>query len=325
MAHTIESRTNSPANDLREALDVAERLIVTVDETSVERLLVLLDDIERMLEELSQSGIDLRSEEVRWTSLQNRLYSKPLPITRAAAKAGGMAKLRAKHPTAKGDWWRLDTIVMERRRKSAIRTVLTIVIATVVIAGLYWAVNKLFPPNPDAVAMVEATANIDTYVRTQDWEGALGVVDQSLQQLPNEPELWIWKTVLLERLGDNEGADQALAKAKELMAETPSLFWVTLGNTRLQVGDLAGVDDAVTQALATNPEDPQAYFLKGNLAEVNGDVTTAMDMYNKTYELAQDSNPELAVIARVRLGQMLQQPVLPFEAGTETPAATGTP
>ena len=325
MAHTIESRTNSPANDLREALDVAERLIVTVDETTVERLLVLFDDIERMFGELSQNEIDLRSEQVRWSSLQNRLYSKPLPITKAAARAGGMAKLRAKHPPAAEDWWRLDAIVMERRRRSAIRTIVTIVVIVLVMAGLYWAVNTLFPPNPDAVAMVEATSSIDTYVRVQDWDGALGVVERSLERLPNEPELWIWKTVLLEQLGDSEGANQALDKAKELLADAPSLLWVTLGNTRLQVGDISGADDAATQALAANSEDPQANFLKGNVAEATGDVTTAMDMYNKTYELAQDSNPELAVIARVRLGQMLQQPVLPFEASTETPVATPTP
>jgi tetratricopeptide (TPR) repeat protein len=325
MAHTIESRTNSPANDLREALDVAERLIVTVDETTVERLLVLFDDIERMFGELSQNEIDLRSEQVRWSSLQNRLYSKPLPITKAAARAGGMAKLRAKHPPAEGDWWRLDAIVMERRRRSAIRTIVTIVVIVLVMAGLYWAVNTLFPPNPDAVAMVEATSSIDTYVRVQDWDGALGVVERSLERLPNEPELWIWKTVLLEQLGDSEGANQALDEAKELLADVPSLLWVTLGNTRLQVGDISGADDAATQALAANSEDPQANFLKGNVAEATGDVTTAMDMYNKTYELAQDSNPELAVIARVRLGQMLQQPVLPFEASTETPVATPTP
>ena len=39
MAHIVESRSDSPANQLRDALDRAERLVVTVDRHTVEELL----------------------------------------------------------------------------------------------------------------------------------------------------------------------------------------------------------------------------------------------------------------------------------------------
>lgn len=297
-------------------------MIVSVNEETVEELLALFDQIEGLLVELSANAIDLRPERVRWGSLQNRIYSKPTPITRAAARAGGLASLRAKHPPAEGDWWRLDSLVLERRRKSLIRTAATLLIVVGGGALLFWAINTIFPPDPAAVLMVETTADLDIFVRDQQWDGALEQVEATLEQLPDEPELWIWKTVLHERLGESEQAAQASAEAQELLADNLGQFWNVLGNTRFRVGDLAGAEDAANQALALNPDDAQAYFLLGGVAEAQGDIQTAMDMFNKTYELAEDSNPELAVIARVRLGQMLQQPVLPNEAATLTAVAT---
>ena len=325
MAHTIESRANSPANALRDALDKAERLIVTVDADTVEELLVLFDTIEGSMVTLSQGAIDLRPEQTRWISLQNRIYSTPTPITRAAAKAGGLASLRAKHPPAEGDWWRLDGIVLERRRKSALRTLSTVLIVVGALGLVYWAVNTLFPPDPDAVLMVETTSDLDIFVREQQWDGALALVDARLEQLPDEPELWIWKAVLHEQLGQDEAAAEAAAEAKLLVPDNVGQFWVVLGNTRFQVGDLAGAEAAANEAIALDSEDPQGYFLMGGVAEAKGDIQTAMDMFDKTYELAEFSNPELAVIARVRLGQMLQQPSFPNQAATDTPGPTPTP
>jgi hypothetical protein len=72
MAYTVESRTNTPANALRDALDQAERQVVTVDASNVEDFLVSLDRIHQMFNELEQSNMDVRPEETRWQSLLNR-------------------------------------------------------------------------------------------------------------------------------------------------------------------------------------------------------------------------------------------------------------
>lgn len=325
MAHAIESRANIPANRLRDALDRAERLIVNVNQDTVEELLVLFDQIEQMFEELSASSIDLRPEEVRWQSLQNRIFSRPLPIVRAANRAGGMRSLRAKHPPANAAWWKLDGLVVERRRKSTIRLIATILILVGIAGGLYWGVNTLFPPDPDAVLMVDTTAQVDRFVMNQQWEEALALVDQTLELLPDEPELWIWKSVLHEQLGEADAAAEARTEAQRTLADQPAQFWILLGTTRFQVGDIAGAEDAGNQAIVVDPDEPQAYLLLGGVAEAQGDVPTAIEMFDRTYELAEFSNPELAVIARVRLGQLLQQPRFSNDPATPTPAATPSP
>jgi tetratricopeptide (TPR) repeat protein len=291
-------------------------MIVTVNQDNVEELLVLLDQVQQLLVDLSQEHGDLRPEQVRWQSLMNRVFSKPGPIVRAADKVGGLNRLRVKHPPAEAVWWHLDRLTAERRRKSAIRALATILITVGVVGAVYWAVNTLFPPDPDAVLMVETTADVDQFVREEKWVQALAIVDRTLEQLPNEPELWIWRSVLLEQLDVVDSAAEAQEEARELLVDNPAQFWVALGNTRFRVGDIEGAEEAGHQAVAANPDDPQGYFLLGGVAEAKNDIGTAVEMFNRTYELAENTNMELAVIARVRLGQMLQRPQMPDASAT---------
>jgi len=66
MAHSIETRSNNPANHLRDELDIIERQIVTLPHDAGEEFLLRLDRIEQMFDELNQSAIDLRPEEGHW-------------------------------------------------------------------------------------------------------------------------------------------------------------------------------------------------------------------------------------------------------------------
>lgn len=322
MAHTVESRSNNPANQLREALDKAERMVVQIDGQNAEAFLLLLDRLDHTFDELAPDGIDLRAEEVRWQSLLSRLDSKPNAIVAAAAGAGGLAELRRRNPPAESFWWRLDSLVVERRRGAIRRAVLTIGGLIIAVATLLWGINKLFPPNPQAVAMVEATNQIDRLVAEQRWEEALAVVQAARQGLPNEAELVVWEVVLYERLGNTEGAAAALQEAKTLLADQPTQVWILLGNNRMMAGDLDGAEAAAQEGLAVAPDDPMVTFLLGSIAETRGDIPRAIELFQKTSELAGDENAQLNVIARVRLGHLMQSPGAfgsPMASPTPTP------
>lgn len=322
MAYTVESQTNTPANQLRDALDKAERLVVQVSGQNVEELLLLLDQIEQRFDQLSNDGIDLRPEEVRWQSLLNRLDSKPERIVSAAA--GRLAELRRRHPPADSFWWQLDGIVVDRRKRAIKRGVITLGGLVIAVALMLWGINFFFPPDPQAVAMVEATNQIDRLTAEQRWDEALTVVQQARQQLPDEPELAVWEAVLYERLGNAEGAAAALEEAKALFGENPVQLWITLGNDRMMVGDLDGADAAAQQAAALAPDEPMVTFLQGGIAEARGDIPRAIELFQKTSDLAGDDNAQLNVIARVRMGNLLQRPDA-FTSPAATPTASPTP
>lgn len=324
MAHTVESRSNNPANQLREALDKAERLIVQLSGQNAEEFLLLLDQIEHAFEQLAKDGIDLRPEEVRWQSLLNRLDSKPERVVNAAAVAGGLAELRRRHPPAESFWWKLDSIVVERRKRAVKRGLLTTGALILAVALLLWGINFFFPPNPQAVAMVEATNQIDRLIGEQRWDEALAVVQQARQKLPNEPELAVWEVVLYERMDKPDEAAAALAAAKTLYTAAPVQLWIALGNDRMMVGDLDGADAAAQEAVAIAPDEPMVTFLQGGIAEARGDIPRAIAFFQRTSELAGDDNAQLNVIARVRMGNLLQRPDA-FNSPAATPTASPTP
>lgn len=323
MAHAIESRATTPANDLRDALDQAERQVVNLDASNVEEFLALLDRIEQHFETFAHSKIDVRPEEVRWESLLNRINTDPRPLVNAANQAGGLAGLSAKHPPAESFWWQLDAEVARRRAQMLRRTSITIGAVVAAVALVLWAVNFFFPPDPQAVLLVNANAQIDQLVMEQQWAEALQVVEEAQTTLPDSPELLVWEGVLSEQVGDTERAQRSLERAQQLLPDNEVGFWLLVGNQRLQVGNIAGAEAAAQAALALAPDEPQATFLLGNVAETKGENAVAIDLFNQTFDLAETSNPQLAVIARVRMGNLLQR-VDPLGGAATAITATGT-
>lgn len=324
MAYSINEKLSNPVTQLREDLEEAERLVVRVTSENVERFLQLLDRIDAQLTQLSaDSGLDLRPEKTRQTSLLSRVENNPQPIAAAAGRAGGMAKLRDRNPNADGFWWRLDALVAAQRRSSARRFTFTIGGIILFFAALYFVVYTFFPPNPDALVINDATNRLPDLALEGRWDEALALIEQSQSQLSTpDVELMIWEGVIAEQLGMAERAERVLAEARLLIeAESEDLYWVTLGNTRVMTGDLDGAKVAAEAALALDPLEGQAYFLLGNIAESRGDVLGAVENYERTFEYASESNPQLAVIARVRLGTLLQSGAgfLPTDTPQQTP------
>jgi tetratricopeptide (TPR) repeat protein len=156
-----------------------------------------------------------------------------------------------------------------------------------------------------------------------DWEAALDIIEEARETLPDDPELLIWAAVLSEMLENMEQAEDYLEHAQDLFDTRLALFWVTVGNKRIAVGNVDMAEEAVLKALELDQEMPMAVFLKANVAEARGERLTAIDLYNQTFDLAEQSDPQLAVISKVRMGQLMQQ-IDPF-ADIATPAPEATP
>jgi tetratricopeptide (TPR) repeat protein len=308
MAHAIESRANSPANDLRDKLELAERYIVSLNAANIETFLRLLDQIEQQFEEFAQTDSDLRAEEGRWEGLLNRISAKAGKIVAAANQVGGLAKLRTANPPAENFWWHLDSEVVKRRTQTIRRALLSLITLVVVVGGGFWAIEYFFPPDPRAVLVVNTNGEVARLVAEGRWEDALTVVEAAQAELPNDAEMVVWEAVLAEQLGDEMRANAALDNLRQLTADNPINFWLLLGNHRVQVGNLAGAQVAAEEALAMDESNAQANFLLGEVAEASGNIGLAIEQFDRVFVLAEDSNPQLAVIARVRMGTLLQNP-----------------
>lgn len=308
MAHAIRETPLTPVDQVRAKLTQAEELLPKLDGTNVETFLVLLDEIEAALQALEDEGVDVRPERTRQESILNRLEMEPQRVVGAARRAGGLAKLRQAHPPAQGFWWHLDQVVRERQRRFLTRLLTILAGLALVGIGGYWLLMRLFPPDPHAVLMSEVTSDLQELAIQEDWQAALARIEAAKAQLDREdPELYVWESAVAERLGDTARAQTALERAFQLTPpEDHWNLWVTVGNVRLVVGDVAGAQAAAEQAQALAPDQALVYYLLGNVAEADRRYQEAIRYYEQAFELAQDTDPQLAAMSRVRLGFLLQ-------------------
>ena len=211
-------------------------------------------------------------------------------------------------PPAQGLWWHLDDVVAAARRRFIRRLGMTVGTVAVLLAIVWALFTFVIPADPDSVLTSETDTTLRQLAFEGRWEEALAVIEETKPQLTRpDVELLIWEAVIRDKLGQNERVQEVLTEAKALVpADRQVAYWWMLGTTRLAVGDLEEARIAGNEALALDPRDPQGYFLLGTVAEVEGDTGAAIDLFEKTYQLAIDGNDQLAVIARLRMGTLLQ-------------------
>ena len=144
-------------------------------------------------------------------------------------------------------------------------------------------------------------------------------VEKARQTQPEDAELLVWAAVLNEQLGNTAPAATNLTQAEQKFVGEPAVFWTLVGNHRQQVGNLDGADAAGQQALTLSPTDAPATFLLGSVAEARGDMVQAADYFSRTVTLAGDTNTELGVIAKMRMGNLMPRvEPMPNPAPAET-------
>lgn len=308
MAHSVQEQRDSPANRLRARLDEAERAVLRLPAHQVAGFLTGLDRLEEQFQSLEAGGLDLRGERTRQESIISRLDSQPSLVTRPAAQVGGLAALRSQHPPARGVWWHLDAVEAERRKQLARRLLTSAAVLVGLILAAYLILTYVFPPDPNAVLSSGATGQLPDLVARGEWEAADRLIAETLSQLTvDDVELFIWQSVVAEHFGRQAEAEAAFAQAQALVEPTrQSVFWSTVGNVRLAAGDLSRARAAAETALTFDPDEAQAYFVLASVFEIEGNVPGAIDTFEKAFKLAADKNPQLAVIARVRMGMLMQ-------------------
>ena len=321
MAYSVREERQSLATSLRDKLAEAERLILQLRRDNAESFLQLLDSIDECFSQLESSGLDLRPEQARWGSLQSKLRSEAGRVVRVLDSAGGLQQLRKTNFPAHGMWWRLDEVVAANRRDLA-RRLGTATGTIAIFLTIVWALFAfVIPVDANTVISSEALTSVRQLTFEERWSDALVIIEEAKFQLTQpDAELLIWEAVVRDKLGQGEIVRDTLAAAKALVESDQQMaYWWTLGYAYLEVGDLGKARTIGEDAIHLYPRDPQGYFLLASVMELKGDTGAAIELFEKTFELAIDSNAQLAVIARIRMGMLLQRPASMFPTGEDQP------
>ncbi len=308
MAHSIErTLPSSPGAELRADLEELEKLLVKVNGGTIERTLKLLDKAYLQMVALRDQGVDVKAEEGLWSGFEVKLQESASEFVRAARARGGLESLRQQFAQTEGLWWQLDEVYRAQNRRSlfkALRWLGT-------IGGLFlivWIVlTYVIPPDETTVLLTDITYELEKTIDARDFEASREIVEDGLVRADNAVELLLWASVIAEQLGKPEEAEAYRTEAFKTDVP-PARLWVSLGNNRLRAGDVDGAECAALTALELEDTNAQAHFLIASIAEMLGNIERAIEYFNLTYDLAERRQPQLAVIARVRMGNMMQSP-----------------
>ena len=311
----VESGIHTPAERIRETLNDAERLIPRLRGSGRQalELLHLLDQAAVTLAELEQTGMDVRAEQVRFESVQERLRSRQARLLREIGTAL-QEERSAVQPDRVRWWWYIDEDVAQQRRRQLRRILIGAAIAVLVLA-VVWAVYYKFvasTPEGRAQALIGAGENL---VQEGDLRGALAQFEAATTLTPSDPAPWVWIGVLHTELNEPEQAQAAFDTARSLYA-TDFDFLVTRSMTYLRAGDLDAASTDVEQAIQERPDSGLGYYMRANIAVGKGDCTGAIADLQHASDLAETAgDAQLEATIRMQLAYTtqlcaVQQPTL---------------
>jgi tetratricopeptide (TPR) repeat protein len=307
-ARSLPREKLTPADDLRELLRQCELQVVALKSSGakVVSFLQLMDRAHSLFHELEAKGIDLRAEQSRWETIGRQVDSYAPVLVKEVRAAGGLAQLRvAEEPTSDRWWWFLDEKVRSRRQQSLRQALVGggIVLAILVIAGLLY--QRFLAPDPLTRQAFQLDQRAERAIQEGDLETALVEYEALHELTPDAPEVILRLGALYEILGRDKDADQAYARARELLNNQES-FFTERGMIYLELNQLESALADAKAALTQNPESTLGYLLIGSVYEAQGQIPEAMDALQQAADLAlAQENDTLYALIKFRLGVLM--------------------
>ncbi len=310
MAVAPDTGRVTPTDDLRQLLSQSEeRLINLTDPASAAELYSRLDQITDLLPHLQATGGDIRAEEARWQSLQERLESRGSRVLRAWQ---GSARLAAARQTAKPDparwWWWIDQKVAERQRRRLWR-IGSLALALLAVVALFALVlPRLFPVDPVVRESYRLQLRAETALANDDLAAGYQALNEAIVVDPANPSLLILHGVVADVLGDRAAAEQSWQQARGLLQGNEAQFFTERGQSYLRVMQTGRAIDDLNTATTLDPASARAQLVLGGALDAEGRYQEAMSAFERAAELAEAAgNPELTVMARTQMAHLLQR------------------
>lgn len=145
--------------------------------------------------------------------------------------------------------------------------------------------------NPDDAIAYRNRAYTRYYIG--DYEGALEDYTQAIKINPNDESIDIASEKFSSFLTDRSQFQERIQRKQEARNQIHSqgeYVYRQSAQFRWDLGDCEGAIADYTQAIKTNPQDSQAYYLRGSAKYDLGDILEAVEDYNKAINI----NPQYA-------------------------------
>jgi len=320
MAQALRDQQVTPADELRRLLADGEKRVANLRGSGAGAL-TLLENMDRVAElwpQLEAAGVDLRPEAGRWESLQAVLRNKAGQLAAEMRQLGGLPQARAARYADRPApaWWHLAEELRATRVRWLRNAAVIALGLAVVVAAVIFALNRLFPVDPQLrAALAKQAAGQQKIERQGDFQAALADFQDAVATKPDDADSWLWLGVTQQKLGDAAAARASFDQAQTLLGNELNLR-LARAPYYLIVGQMDGAEADLLAALQQDPENPQAYYLLASVYESQGRYEEALTALERAGELADARKlPELTAMSRYRMGMLIQQ----MQAGSLNP------
>ncbi|MBN1120458.1 MAG: tetratricopeptide repeat protein [Anaerolineae bacterium] len=299
----------SPGDEIRAQLKQIEASLAQMKTINRDRVIELLEGLDHVHDLMTRfDDLPLQAETARFVAVQHAVERRAASLLRVL---GGTQSLEAERerrsPEPSQRWWYLDQIV-EEKRKTLLRQVgISVAVATAITLALTGVYKAFFEPDEATKQTVRHSLQANDLIYQGELPAALEEVEAALLYSPEDLELLVLKSVLLEQLDE---PDKAEAAAEQARAASPNeeQFLIERGFAYL---DLQQPESALADAesvLAINPESVEGYFILGISHDYLEDYASALEALEKASTLAEEQGKDtLMATIRVRTAEILQK------------------
>ena len=270
-----------------------------------------MDEAVETLTALREAGSPVSSEETLFETIQAQLHTNRKLFLARIGGASVLAEARAeRQPPAENWWWFVDEALAAERRRILRNVAITGGVLLLVMIALGAAYRQFLAPDPNLQAAVGWQTRAENALIAGEYQTALDAAAQSIALLPDQPEVYLLQGVTHEMLNHPDDAERSFSAAWDLYPEDgKDIFYTERAGYYLMAaqGEQALAD--AQSALALNPKSAMAYLRLAQSYELLGERQQAITAYEQAAEMARrNNNPQLEVIAKMGLAQLLQSP-----------------
>jgi len=264
--------------ELREMIEKYKDYLLDAEhlEGKVLEMLTLRDEIEELLHRLEKKGTELSAERTRLESLDHIGRKKAKIILRHLRACVDLTPYREERniPTSHW-WWYLDDLIKEKKFGVARKWLVRGGIAAIALVCAYVVLTRVIKPEP-AVLLQEEASRLYEEGKIDE---AIAVYKKALRMSPKDSSIYLTLGVLYEDKGLSDEANYYFDRAKKLFPKEIAFY-----NQRGMI-----------------------YFQKGKLDKATSDAKEALNQIVSNL----DTDPKLTVMARVKMGMLIQRAVTP--------------
>jgi tetratricopeptide (TPR) repeat protein len=303
----------SPLEKLREKIEelkkISGRLIVpdfNESKSYIEKFLTLRQEVEELVIELKKLDVPIDPELSRLSKIDGELKKNINSLYKIIKRSNRLKDKSNLYPKEYW-WWHIVEIVEEKRKRKLKRIILGSIITIIVLGLIIFIALNYKTPAEEVLEIIDQSYK---FMMSKKYEEAEKLLKEKIKKYKDKDELYIALGIILEDEGKIKEAEESFKKGLSISREEERFYFQrALEYKKLGKFDKAKKD--IMEVLKKNKNNSNALYILATIYEEENNIIDAIKTYKIIEDLGNKADPQILVMAKVRLSVLLQKVTLP--------------